>query len=109
MKLELMKKDVPIMSKNDGLCMTCNNAPTCTHPRDAERPVLRCEDFYSYALPTSKNTIKNILSPKDSHGQSGTREEMSNNYKGLCINCEERASCTYEMPEGGVWHCEEYR
>jgi hypothetical protein len=27
---------------------------------------------------------------------------------GLCVNCSQRFSCTYERPEGGVWHCEDY-
>ncbi len=28
---------------------------------------------------------------------------------GLCMNCENRFSCTFPVPEGGVWHCEEYK
>lgn len=29
--------------------------------------------------------------------------------KGLCENCDNRASCLLPKAEGGVWHCEEYR
>jgi hypothetical protein len=29
--------------------------------------------------------------------------------KGLCINCENRHTCEFIKPNGGVWHCEEYR
>ena len=32
-----------------------------------------------------------------------------NPYRGLCSLCENRTTCTYPKPEGGVWHCEEYR
>lgn len=28
--------------------------------------------------------------------------------KGLCMNCELRLECAFPVPEGGVWHCEEY-
>ena len=28
--------------------------------------------------------------------------------KGLCINCDNRASCLFPIVEGGVWRCEEY-
>jgi hypothetical protein len=27
----------------------------------------------------------------------------------LCSNCEDRHTCIYPKPAGGVWHCEEYR
>jgi hypothetical protein len=28
-----------------GLCLVCENDPTCVYPRVPERPVLRCEEF----------------------------------------------------------------
>ncbi|MEI9476493.1 MAG: hypothetical protein WCO26_07950 [Deltaproteobacteria bacterium] len=30
-------------------------------------------------------------------------------HRGLCTICEDHGVCTYPKPEGGVWHCEEYR
>ncbi len=30
-------------------------------------------------------------------------------FKGLCMNCDHRFECMLPRPEGGVWHCEEYR
>lgn len=38
-----------------------------------------------------------------------TSEDPFHHYKGLCSNCEERATCIYPKPEGGVWHCDEFR
>ena len=32
----------------------------------------------------------------------------SNTVGGLCCNCENRRTCTIRIPEGDVWHCEEY-
>ena len=29
-------------------------------------------------------------------------------FKGLCVNCDHRFTCTLPKPESGVWYCEEY-
>lgn len=39
----------------------------------------------------------------------GCRNHMIDLIKGLCINCENRNTCKYIKPDGGVWHCEEYK
>ena len=28
--------------------------------------------------------------------------------KGLCLTCDLRFECAFPVPDGGVWHCEEY-
>jgi hypothetical protein len=33
----------------------------------------------------------------------------SNEFQGLCINCENRFICKSAKLHGGIWHCEEYR
>lgn len=40
-----------------------------------------------------------------------TLEEMRewDEYKGLCVNCENRKDCAIRNKEIGVWHCEEYQ
>jgi hypothetical protein len=44
--------------------------------------------------------------PKDSErNKKGDNERI----KGLCMNCDNRFECLLPRPEGGVWHCEEYR
>ncbi len=100
-----VQEEAPTMSRNIGLCMTCNNSRTCTHERDGKRPVLYCEEFYSYALPAKEITPESILASKPYEGKPmrGEREII-----GLCANCEERGSCTQAGTEGGVWHCENY-
>jgi len=35
-----------------------------------------------------------------------SKDEMK--YKGLCVNCIHRDTCTLPKPEGGKLHCEEY-
>jgi len=35
-------------------------------------------------------------------------EKVTEEYKGLCVNCAKRETCTISKPEGGIWRCEEY-
>ena len=30
-------------------------------------------------------------------------------HRELCTICEDKNVCVFPKPEGGVWHCEEYR
>jgi NADH-quinone oxidoreductase subunit E len=39
----------------------------------------------------------------------GCKNHMMDLIKGLCVNCENRHTCEFMKPDGGVWHCEEYR
>ncbi|NWG01943.1 MAG: hypothetical protein HXY44_03670 [Syntrophaceae bacterium] len=92
-----------------GLCASCELELTCTYHRDPKHPILQCEEFRGLILSPVKggelknNPLPNIrkpaLSPKIYFQQ----------YKGLCETCEEKLSCTYPKPLGGVWHCEEFR
>ncbi len=91
-----------------GLCSTCNNASTCIYPRDSNRPVLQCEEFDGYAVPSERTTVSAILAKTRPQVQSGAEEKDLVKYKGLCMNCENRKTCTFPKPEEGVWHCEEY-
>lgn len=91
-----------------GLCTTCNNAATCIYPRDSKRPVLQCEEFDGYAVPSERTTVNDVLGKTSSQVRSGAEEKELVQYKGLCQNCENRKTCTFPKPEEGIWHCEEY-
>jgi hypothetical protein len=92
-----------------GLCSLCKNASTCTYTRDFRRPVLQCEEFDGYEPRPVRPIVKNILLTADTKLRSNVEEKDSGQYKGLCSICEDRKICTFIKPEGGVWHCEEYR
>ena len=104
------KVSLPIDDKEyQGLCSCCTFALACTYNRNPERPVLQCEEFEGIVYSSDqRNKPKNVLPLNftTSPLPSGT---PSQDYKGLCTTCEERATCTYPKPEGGVWHCEEFR
>jgi hypothetical protein len=81
------------------LCSTCNHARRCPSRGTAGRPVFFCEEFSAF-VP--------VRSPRPS-GASHSRGAPLSQAKGLCSNCEDRNTCGATKPEGGVWHCEEYR
>ncbi len=90
-----------------GLCMTCFKAPTCTFPRDPERPVLQCDEFEGYPESSKGAVTLDHVSESPSKVVKEAGDEQGK-YKGLCKICEKRETCTFPKPETGVWHCEEY-
>ncbi len=102
-KTSVMEKDVKT-GRGEGLCSLCTRAQDCTFP---SRPLLHgCEEFEGMAR-SPVDTIEAYMS------QEAKRKKQSppapSSLKGLCRNCEILEGCTYSKPEGGVWHCEEYR
>ena len=82
------------------LCSTCIHAERCGNRSTPERPILFCEMFEVPASPLAV-TAAAAREPAD--------RQDAGDYKGLCMNCGNRRTCTLRKPEGGVWHCEEYR
>ena len=109
------------MSENDikhrGLCSTCKNASFCAFPRDTDKPVFYCEEFeigpasagYIY-LPEGSAPTRTTRKERPQATESYVTEgKDSTNFIGLCSDCDNRQTCVFPKPEGGVWHCEEYR
>jgi len=88
------------------LCCNCRNSTDCTFQKDRQRPSLYCEEFEVDMSPSAK--IAGQGKPL-STASVDAEDEDSGKFIGLCINCDNRRSCTFPMPEGGVWHCEEYQ
>jgi len=90
-----------------GLCMTCNNEPTCFH-RARRGPALFCETFDDF-VPDRVRVGDRVTSPSaDASTAIRTKEEDTTKYAGLCMNCEHRQTCTHPNRMSGVWHCESY-
>jgi hypothetical protein len=83
-----------------GICSTCNHAESCCFRRDTQRPVLECDEFDDHVdLPRVDRRLK---------PEAISSEDRSEQYKGLCINCENRTTCVFGVPGQSIWHCEEY-
>lgn len=84
------------------LCSTCNNAGACSGRSTPEYPIFFCEEFDAF-VPVLVAKLAAAVSPRPKR-TLGTCERV-----GLCMNCDNVETCTWPTPEGGVWHCEEYR
>lgn len=92
------------MMMNKALCLSCMYQG-CIYQKDSDRPVWQCEEYGGYKNPSEKNARKN--NPSSAQKQISLNDDLER-YKGLCVTCAYRETCTYPKPEGGVWHCEEY-
>ncbi len=87
------------------LCSTCKHTATCNYVKAARRPSFYCEEFeieiVDVEAPAGRRPIAPLAHP--------VLTNLSNGLIGLCSDCENHAKCVFPKPEGGVWHCEEYR
>ena len=92
--------------KYRGLCSNCRNTADCTFQKNRQKPSLYCEEFEIVISPSAKIAGKEkplptaLVDPED---------KDSGEFIGLCGNCDNRRTCVFPKPEGGVWHCEEYQ
>ena len=85
------------------LCSTCNHAEACGHRSTPDRPIFYCENFDAFVPIAPRPPRATTVDSRSAGVLSAGRRQ------GLCVNCENRDTCTMPKPEGGVWHCEEYR
>ena len=95
-----------VVNGSSGLCMTCNNSPTCMY-RASRGPALFCETFDYYTPPVAPASHRPDTERPSGRILEPVESEM-HTLSGLCVNCQHRAACTLLRPAGGVWHCEEY-
>ncbi len=90
-----------------GLCINCENLPTCSFVRGVRSAVLYCEEFHfvvsdARTLPGSECRDGLGSAPRVAKQGSGPAPA------GLCADCASGGSCRLSRRDGGVWHCEEY-
>lgn len=81
------------------LCSTCSHTESCGNRSTPQRPIFFCELFEVFAPPP----------PAAPAAAREPAAQDAGEYKGLCVNCDSRNTCIFPKPEGGIWHCEEYR
>ena len=87
-----------------GLCMTCNNQPTCYY-HASRGPALFCDLFDNY-VPSAVRTFHEVPSSLDD--SPAPPQPVEGTFVGLCMNCDHRLKCMHPKPASGVWHCEDY-
>ena len=109
--LEVMREENLSFDKKRylGLCSYCKSELNCMFIRDPKRPIFECEEFEEITYVSIQVPKQTHISLANASKNPPAREDPLSSYKGLCSNCEERATCVYPKPEGGVWRCDEYR
>jgi hypothetical protein len=109
--LKAKKEENAYVDKNRylGLCSYCKSAPICTFTRDPNRPVCECDEFGAFTYAPVRVPSQKKIPLKRFSKNASTNEDPFHLHKGLCSQCEGRTNCIYPKPEGGVWHCEEFR
>jgi len=78
------------------ICSTCDSSPSCPGIGTVDRPVFYCEEFTaSHEAKRSRYLL--------------AVEEERPVPLGLCADCDCRSTCHAARPDGGIWHCVEYR
>ncbi len=90
--------EAPARAIPEGLCHTCLKTECALRAGDAT--VVQCEEFADDA--PVRRPLKALV-------KTSPFSEPPATSAGLCVNCEERATCTLPRPECGVWHCESWR
>ncbi|MCP4600367.1 MAG: hypothetical protein GY847_07515 [Proteobacteria bacterium] len=88
-----------------GICSTCNHLEECASRKNWKGPITFCEEFDDYLPSKKKLLLKDVKAESDILRIGNETSE----YMGLCVNCDCRRTCAFPKPEGGVWHCEEYK
>ncbi|MEW5922915.1 MAG: hypothetical protein AB1746_02910 [Candidatus Zixiibacteriota bacterium] len=98
----------PSEMHSTGLCSTCNNISTCFFRAKRGFDAVYCETFNGLYTPTSGDNSRDLNTANTGKADSESGGGAAP-LKGLCVNCADRDCCALPKPEGGVWHCEEYR
>ena len=90
------------------LCSTCKSADMCSFSGNHKHPIFYCDEFGHEESSCRKKIEEPPATSDEKLSASNKNKIVLNNYKGLCMNCENSETCTHPKPIGGVWHCNEY-
>lgn len=97
----------PAAKQATGLCESCTRAEDCTFIRRPGQAVLDCDEFAP--VEPRRGAPHLVLARPNLAADLVEREEDLSAAIGLCRSCAHHADCTYPRPQGGVWHCDDYR
>jgi hypothetical protein len=82
------------------LCKLCARLLVCDRAKEQNQKVYYCEDFQKSENASERHkTIGTDNNPK---------HRVNNMQNGLCRICENRDICNIQIPNGGLWHCENF-
>lgn len=84
------------------LCTTGANEPDRTFHRFVDRPLMFCIELDGVVEAQPRFSAEGLPATERLAVFDRVR------FRGLCMTCEKRETCTFPKPEGGVFHCEEF-
>ena len=95
-----------------GLCINCRHVGTCLARKERDGYVMFCNEHDSGPTREEEEAMK-LEAERRRTETSRSRlpkqaDELDGKFKGLCVSCKWRESCSFPGVEGGVWHCEEF-
>lgn len=91
------------MADTGSLCATCTHSPRCSLHKQNREHVVECNEFDII------NGFKKTRRPEILVFPKVKNRAIPDLRLGLCSTCLSIDTCTYEKPDTGVWHCEEYK
>ena len=87
-----------------GICAVCKTSARCEYAKVPGKVVLQCEEFEGYD-PLPSRVEARATAPVEVVEPGSAADRLL----GLCGSCERQSACTFNRPDSGVWHCEEYQ
>lgn len=100
-KTRAMRRRKPAGVPGLGLCSSCAQQSGCTYFHAETPAALECDEYE----PAVMSDLRRARLGEPLTHNDGAIERSA----GLCSSCTARPTCTFPLPEGGVWHCQEYR
>jgi len=100
-----------LQAKSADICQTCIHVSDCAHYRNCQnqgQAIFHCENFDDKPV---LHVVEDEILDEQEHRFQPSKSSITyvqGRMKGLCMNCEKRVSCKFQIRDGGVWHCEEY-
>lgn len=88
------------IAETRSLCRDCASGQGCSLHGEGRLSVIECEEFDG---GNHRHTTKRAAT------RPAARKSNPSGYMGLCADCLNSMTCMFPKPEGGIWHCEEFR
>jgi hypothetical protein len=86
------------MNEEYSLCKICDYVLSCERAEEQNKKIYFCEDFKKTSNIPSTKTVNNNSNDTVKHNME----------HGLCKICENRNICGIQVPNGGLWRCENF-
>jgi hypothetical protein len=96
---------IDLREECDELCLKCLHTSICIIRTTSESAIFYCEEYLGNEnLKVPAGSPVHLSQAMETGGIENSTAAL-----GLCVDCDNRETCTLRGPGICVWHCEEYR